>query len=207
MKYLLTSTALLFSSCALFQQPPPPEDPSIRFPKFHESFATRVGQQQGQPYELDGVTLRAISIAANDFIPPGRRDRQCWERQEAQRYQVIRQGDIIFVEIGVDPRACHPDTIPLDGGAKYAIRTDGRILRRLFDGEPEDLHQQESGGTSYPASQVGGVWGPSATHLPAAWSDAGTRPTPEAGPPMEDGGAAAPDGGSPGGSTTSPDGG
>ncbi|MCY1075559.1 hypothetical protein [Archangium lansingense] len=215
MKYPLILTILLTSSCALFPKPPP-EDPSIRFPNFYENFATIVGKQ-GQPYELDGVTLRAISIAANDFIPPGYKSRWCWDRQESHLYRVIRQGDIIFVDISANPRACEQKVMVLDGGAKYAISTDGRILRRLFDGEPEDLNPasettaQEPRGTPVPESQVGGLFGRPDPNLPSSWFDGGTRhPTPEspptppapdspdAGSPVPDGGTQAPDGGSPG---------
>jgi len=215
MKYPLILTTLLTSSCMLFPKRPP-EDLSIRFPNFHESFATIVGKQ-GHPYELDGVTLRALSIAANDFIPPGYKSRLCWDRQEAHLYRVIRQGDVIFVDISTNPAACEKTVIPLDGGARYAISLDGRILRRLFDGEPEDLSpaseagDEESQGTPFPDSQVGGVWGEVDPNLPSSWFDGGTRrptpnssPTPapataspDAGSPVPDGGVPTPDGGSP----------
>ncbi|WNG55739.1 hypothetical protein F0U59_13930 [Archangium gephyra] len=196
----LTLTVIL-SSCALFQKPAPrQEDTSIKFPNFYEHFATTVGEQ-GKPYELDGATLRAITIAANDFLPPNGRERQCWEKQEAHRYRVIRRDDIIFVEIGSDPKACEPAVLPLDGGAKYAISMDGRILRRLFDGEPEDLSpasetaEQESQGTPVPASQVGSTSLQTAPGLPSSWFDGGA---PDAGSPAPDGGVQTPEGGSPG---------
>lgn len=205
LRNLPLALTVLLSSCALFQKPAPQEDTSIRFPDFHENFATTLGEP-GKPYELDGVTLRALAIAANDFIPPNGRERQCWERQESHRYTVIRQGDIIFVQIGSDPRACEKSVIPMDGGAKYAISTDGRILRRLFDGEPEDLNpssdtaEPESQGTPVPTSQVGGVWGETDPSFSSSWLDGGT-PTPhstDAGSQGTDGGAQNPDGGSPG---------
>jgi hypothetical protein len=217
LRNLPLALTVILSSCALFQKPAPQEDTSIRFPDFREHFATTIGEQ-GKPYELDGATLRAITLAANDFIPPNGREPQCWEKQEAHRYRVIRQGDIIFVQISSDPRACEPSVIPLDGGAKYAISTDGRILRRLFDGEPEDLSpdagEQETRGTPVPDSQVGSTHrGKTDPNLPSSWSDGGTRrpasespPTsspavpgsPGAGFPVPDGGVQTPDGGSPG---------
>ena len=217
MRNLPLALTVLLSSCALFQKPAPrQEDTSIRFPDFHEHFATTLGEQ-GKPYELDGATLRAITLAANDFIPPNGRERQCWEKQEAHRYRVIRRDDIIFVEIGADPTACEKTVIPLDGGARYAISLDGRILRRLFDGEPEDLNPApeagdgESQGTPFPDSQVGGVRGEVDPNLPSSWFDGGTRrptpnssPTPapataspDAGSAVPDGGVPTPDGGSP----------
>lgn len=202
MKNLLILVALLCASCALFARPPQ-EDKSIKFPSFHESFATIVGKQ-GQPYELDGVTLRAISIAANDFIPPGHKSRSCWDRQESHSYRVIRQGDVIFVQISSDPASCKQDGMVLDGGVKYAISTDGRILRRLFDGEPENFspdsqeaEQKVTGGSYFPASKVGGVWAETAPGLPASWFDGGTQPAPAPTPPIPDAGSPAPDGGSP----------
>jgi hypothetical protein len=198
---------VLLSSCALFKKPALQEDTSIRFPNFHEHFATIIGET-GKPYELDGATLRALTIAANDFIPPNGRERQCWERQEAHSYRVIRQGDIIFVQIGPDSRACERRVIPLDGGVKYAISTDGRILRRLFDGEPEDLNpasdaaEQEPRGTPVPTSQVGGVWGEPDPSFLSSGFDRGTPApaphSPDAGSLDMDGGVQTPDGGSPG---------
>jgi hypothetical protein len=205
LRNLPLALTVILSSCVLFQKPAPQEDTSIRFPDFREHFATSIGEQ-GKTYELDGATLRAVTIAANDFIPPNGRARQCWERQEAHSYRVIRQGDIIFVQIDADPRACAKSVIPLDGGAKYAISTDGRILRRLFDGEPEDLNptsdatEQEPRGTPVPTSQVGGFWGETAPNLPSSWFDGGTPAphSPDAGSQVPDGGAQNPDGGSPG---------
>lgn len=207
MRNLLILAAFLSSSCALLAQPPQ-EDKSIKFPKFHEGFATTTDKQD-QPYELDGVTLKAITIAANDFIPPGHKGRSCWDRQESHRYRVIRQGDIIFVQISSDPASCKQDGMVLDGGVKYAISTDGRILRRLVDGEPENFNpdsheaaeQKDTGGSYFPASKVGGVWAETAPDLPTSWFDGGTRrssPMSPSDPSFIDGGIHTPDGGSPG---------
>jgi hypothetical protein len=173
---------LLLSSCALFKRAAPPveEDTSIRFPEFHAQLATMVGES-GQPYELDGAMLRALTLAANDFIPPDGRERPCWERQEAFSYRVIRQDNVIFVRISPDPAACEPRTLSLDGGARYAISTDGRILRRLFGGEPDRFdpavraaEEQVPAGTPVPNSQVGDTSGERSPELPASGLDAGT---------------------------------
>lgn len=115
---------------------PVEDDRSIVFPQFFEQTAVEVGAQ-GAPYEMEGVVLQAIMIAANDFLPPSAKERPCWDRQEAHRYRVIRQGNVIFVRIDEDPASCGGGYVPLDSGAKYAISTDGRILRRVVDGEPE----------------------------------------------------------------------
>jgi hypothetical protein len=104
MRYLPLLAATILLDCVrspTSQSTPLEEDTSIVFPKFYERFPVVVGDQ-GLPYELDGVTLRAITIAANDFIPPRSKERPCWQRQEAYRYRVIRQGDIIFVDISED---------------------------------------------------------------------------------------------------------
>lgn len=126
------------------------------------SVPVKVGDQ-GQPYELDGVMLRAIIIAANDYIPPGSQRRSCWDRQEAQSYRVIRQGEIIFVSIEADVSACKLDALLLDNGMCYAISADGRILRRLATGEPDgslqtrpfDAGVQEYSGELVPDSLEG----------------------------------------------------
>ncbi|WNG51424.1 hypothetical protein F0U60_50315 [Archangium minus] len=121
----------------LFQPPAPPQyDNSIVFPRFFEQEAVEIGAKD-EPYELDGVTLRAITIAANDFLPIGAKNPPCENRQEAQRYRVIRRGDILFVYIYEDYEYCG-NPMPLDSGAKYAISTDGRILQRIIDGQPEE---------------------------------------------------------------------
>ncbi|WP_157231871.1 hypothetical protein [Hyalangium minutum] len=81
--------------------------------------------------------LRAVLIAANDFLPPGAKNPSCPNRQEAQSYRVIRQGDITFVYIYENEAYCGGSYLALDSGAKYAISTEGRILRRVLDGHPE----------------------------------------------------------------------
>ncbi|MBN1207925.1 MAG: hypothetical protein JXB05_23885 [Myxococcaceae bacterium] len=127
------------ASCAWPHRPRPvlvENDTSIVFPSFFASAAVDVGAG-GAPSELDGVVLRAIMIAANDFLPPGDASQPCWDRQEAYRYRVIRQGDIIFVRIIEDLEHCGSQYVSVDTGAKYAISIDGRILRRLIGAEPE----------------------------------------------------------------------
>ncbi|WNG29411.1 hypothetical protein F0U62_39535 [Cystobacter fuscus] len=189
---------VFLSSCALFHPAAPrsPEDPSIQFPSFHERFATPVGGE-GQTYELDGVTLRALSIAARDFLPSGGAQASCADKPEALRYRFIRQGEIIFVQISLNSAVC--EHAILDGGVKYAIHTDGRILRRLFDGEPEALPPESdpaqvppSAAAPVPTSQVGSTSAPPAAGLPASWFDGGT---PDAGSPGADGGVQTPDAG------------
>jgi hypothetical protein len=157
------------------------EDKSIVFPEFHARPAVMV-DESGQPYELEGVTLRALAIAANDFLPPDSKDRSCWSRQEAHLYRVIRQGNIIFVSIEADPTACERKFLMLDDGVRYAISTDGRILRRLFTGEPGvGAGPSDAGGPGrfaepVPDELVGSTnLGPS-SFIPLQWRDGGVGP-------------------------------
>lgn len=184
----------LLCGCARSQRPVLQEDTSIAFPHFFEREAIAVGTQAG-PFELDGETLRALMIAANDFLPPGGKNRACGDKQEAHRYRVIRQGNIVFVRIDEDPAYCGHVGPALDSGAQYAISSDGRILRRLFDGEPAAPSAPESPDAG--ARGTPGEPGVSPTYdahqsgpspfLPQQWQDAGTAPVPssvpDGGPP------------------------
>jgi hypothetical protein len=173
------------------------QDKSIVFPDFSAHFPIVFGAQ-GQPYELDGVTLRAIATAANDFLPMGSKDQPCWERQDAHRYQVIRRGDIIFVRISQDPAKC--DKLFLDGSRRYAISVDGRILRSLSTGEPDgssNLGPADSGvqgppGEPVPTSLVGNTLLGGPGFIPPQWLDGGIGSIPQQPrPPLP----ASPDGG------------
>jgi hypothetical protein len=129
---------------------PVEDDRSIAFPRFFESVPTEVGARD-EPYELDGEALRALVIASNDYIPPSAGGLPCHDRQEAQLYRLIRQGDIIFVYIYENHAYCgHPYPVR-HSGAKYAISTDGRILRRLIGDQPEDPIERET-------PDAGGRW-------------------------------------------------
>ncbi|MBZ4417548.1 hypothetical protein [Myxococcus sp. RHSTA-1-4] len=157
MRGLLLVAVVVLSGCARNQgwRPAPvEEDTSIVFPDLFDREAARMSAQS-QPYELDGVLLRAIAIAANDFLPPDSTKRSCWNRQESYRYRVIKQGDVVFVRLSADPESCKPGPRMLDGGVKYAISTDGRILRRLFDGEPETLPTSEGPDAGMPETSSG----------------------------------------------------
>jgi len=134
--------------------------------------------------------LRALMIAANDYLPSGGKSRPCEYRQEAQHYRVLREGNIIFVYIYENNEYCGYPAPALDSGVKYAISTDGRILRRLFDIQPEDPSELiidfDAGGW-VPSSRPG-----ISPEFDARWNrpDAGTWPgdggpaLPSAPPPM-----------------------
>jgi hypothetical protein len=187
MRKAMRLVVLLLSGCvrsSISQPTMEEEDRTIIFPEFDMALPIRVGEQ-GQLYSLDGVTLRAIMVAANDYIPPDRRDRECWQSQEGQEYRVIRRGDIIFVEIGVNPHShCEERVIPLDDGLRYAISTDGRILRRLATGEPDGspfIPSDAGVEKSYPVSEeemdiiLRGAGAPS--FIPPQWRKDGGSPT------------------------------
>jgi hypothetical protein len=202
MKILLYCFPILaLLGCARSPYPAPVpvgDDRSIRFPDFHDQFAIQVGESNS-PYQLDGVMLRALMIAANDYLPPGTREYDCQDRQEAQLYRVIRQGDIIFVSVSFNSSFCKPKIYTLDGGARYAISTDGRILRRLVGIEPDGFPREEPPRESIPVPNH--LVGASYEEIRAYWQDAGV---PDAGVPLADEGVPVPDGGPAG---TSRDGG
>jgi hypothetical protein len=179
------------------------EDESIVFPEFFERASVKVGAQ-GQPYEMDGEMLRALVIAANDNIPSDDKDLPCPSRKEAQFYRVIRQGSIIFVLITWNYAYCGYQYPPgLGSGMMYAISADGRILRRLVEGQPSgpiEPGTPDDGGRRIKAEP--GV----SSEFEAMWNsrrDGGTVPSrpqfPPAPLPATDGGSAVPDGGSSGG--------
>jgi hypothetical protein len=192
------------------RSPGPPSAPvendlSIIFPDFPERDVVDVGAP-GQPYELDGEMLRAVMIAANDFLPPGAKNPPCRNRQEAQRYRVIRQGDIVFVHIYEDHAYCGRSYPALDSGAKYAISIDGRILRRVSDGQPEKIVDLEptDGGHQKTRAEPGvppaldGIWNDPSRPWPPEFQDGGSSPPPGVSPPApssgSDGGRVTPDG-------------
>ncbi|QRK11857.1 hypothetical protein JQX13_18430 [Archangium violaceum] len=120
------------------------EDKSIVFPEFFKHVAVEVGAK-GEPYELDGEMLRALVIASNDYLPSDDRDIPCPSRKEAQLYRVIRQGNIIFVLITWNYAYCGYQYPPGFGeGMMYAISADGRILRRLVEGQPSGPIEPET---------------------------------------------------------------
>lgn len=115
---------------------PMEDDKSIIFPQFFENSPISVGEHDA-PYELDGQVVHALALAANDYLPQGDEKVPCSNRQEAQFYRVIRKGDIIFIYIYENHAYCGRQYPARESGAKYAISTDGRILRRVLDGLPD----------------------------------------------------------------------
>ncbi|MCY1046807.1 hypothetical protein OV208_36220 [Corallococcus sp. bb12-1] len=160
------------------------EDPSIVFPAFFAQPAVSPGME-GTVYELDGDTLRALSIATQDLLPPQDRSLPCGSRLESQQYRVVRQGDLFFIRIDEDPRACGRTHPALDSGASYAIHRDGRILRRVMDGAADMTAPADSGVNTTPgepgAASPGSLGEGPSPFLPSSWQDAGSQvpaPTP-----------------------------
>jgi hypothetical protein len=122
------------------------QDSRILMPDYHAIMA-------GGP--IDGPTLRALQIAANDFFPAWGPLRACIDTPEAHRYYAVRRDEVIYVAILQDPSYCGRAYSSLDSGVRYAISVDGRILRRLLDGEPELDTPEEA--SSEPASLDGGA--------------------------------------------------
>jgi hypothetical protein len=157
---------------------PVPEgnDTTIRFSRLFETSSTVLSE--GASVELDGPALRALMIAANDYTPPGGKDRPCEYRQEAQRYRILRQEDVFLVYVYEDTAYCGLPHPTMDSGAKYAISMDGRILRRVFDGQPEDPTE--------PLGLDAGGWGPPSRPgidpgFDARWNKPGAGPLPDGG--------------------------
>jgi hypothetical protein len=140
---------------------------------------------------IDGPTLRALQVATNDFFPSWGPLRACIDTPEAHKYYAVRRGEIIYVAILQDPGSCGRAHSSLDSGVRYAISVDGRILRRLLDGEPElDTPEEgnvEDGGSS-PISMDGGATAIDVSVPPEAQVSF---------PVFADGGMPSPDGGTP----------
>jgi hypothetical protein len=141
MRVLLIVIALLFTGCAhgpcnslasLFgctcvpkRQQPEFADMRAQLPVFDSRLQVDAN--------VDGYTLQAIRIAADDFLNPDPTNLPCRGKQTAYGYQALRQGDTIFVRIEFKPENCGMSYGMLDGGVTYAISVDGQILRKSVD--------------------------------------------------------------------------
>jgi hypothetical protein len=181
---------LVLGGCAA-STPPDPDlaRPGSSFPEMFARESLAVGAP-GQVYVLDGVLLRAMSVAADDFLPHEQEGQACWSRRTAYRFRLLREADIVFVRMDVDPRACGTGGLPLDGGVTYSVRvSDGVILRRLHDGEPNGSPAPAAFDAGIPDASpetssmpVGDTtWGTPDPSFPAQWLDAG-RPVPPLAP-------------------------
>ncbi|WP_147452281.1 hypothetical protein [Corallococcus sp. CA041A] len=112
------------------------EDRTVRFPVSSDADAGVI--LAGVPVVLDGETLRALTIVSRDLFPLGSAATSCDSRPESYTYRVLRQDGLLFVFVDENPAACGRRFPSLDSGAKYALRPDGRILRRVVDGVDAD---------------------------------------------------------------------
>ncbi|HZH78400.1 MAG TPA: hypothetical protein VEY88_20395 [Archangium sp.] len=117
---------------------PAENDTSVIFPLSVGQGFIEVEARKATYELLDGEVLRALMIAANDYIPPGIHNPPCWARIEALTYRFTRREDIIFVYVDENFAYCGQKLRPFHSGAKYAISKDGRILRRVIDGMDAD---------------------------------------------------------------------
>jgi hypothetical protein len=104
--------------------------------EIREDLSVRIPREWPKTTNLDGPTLQAIRVAADDWAPRAGPEVTCEDSQFAYVFEAFRQGDIIFVRISHGLNAQCPRSV-LDGGAVYAIGLDGKILRRLPDGYPD----------------------------------------------------------------------
>ncbi|WP_342378562.1 hypothetical protein NVS55_04150 [Myxococcus stipitatus] len=106
---------------------PPEEALKVEFPEWKKE-GTIV---------LDGITLRALQIAAEDFIPVGTTPPEgadaktiCQMRWESFDTWIRRGERVTFIHFSPIWERCGVTRPPVDGGADYAISDDGIILRR-----------------------------------------------------------------------------
>ena len=104
---------------------PPDESAKVEFPS---SFA--------EAPKLSGATARALAIAMDDFLPPGTRPEaregrvaQCLARWDTFTTSIQQVGDVFFIRFSPEfLQTCAPGRMVLDGGATYAVDSQGRIL-------------------------------------------------------------------------------
>lgn len=145
-KYTLAAAALA-SMLWCARKPPdwyPHQDMTIEFPDYFHGAAKAV-------MVVDGPTFRAMRVAADDYLPVTGEPRACLDTQGGHKYRILRQGDIIFVQLEEDLESCGARYPALDSTANYAIRArDGRILRRLLAGEFAGVAPRDGGRSLVP---------------------------------------------------------
>lgn len=148
MKLQIAAVMSLVAALSCVRQAPSwyqQQDPGIEIPPF-----------DGNAQIIDGATLQALRLAADDFILSSADARACAATQASHLYRFMRRGDIIFVEIERDPAACGGQGHALDGAGRYAISKDGRILRRVLDGDGTNTWPDDAGSwTVLPTTPTG----------------------------------------------------
>lgn len=129
--HLLTGCSLLgYHKYEKARRAPLAESEKVTFPN---SYAEGI--------QLDGPSLAALSVALNEFMPPGSEAKtpsepmsRCLSRRDTYDVSVLKADDgLYFVNILPDLSRCgiEPTTPLLDVGATYAIDKEGRILSEL----------------------------------------------------------------------------
>jgi hypothetical protein len=121
-----TLGSLFGCECTSKREQPEFQDMSIEFPTFDDALPLDT--------DLDGQTLQAIRIAADNLLDADPKVQACEDKQSSYRYRAIRKGEVIFVRITYKPENCGQKVRTMDGGATYAVSADGKLLRRNLDG-------------------------------------------------------------------------
>ena len=188
MRVLALMSALILASCLRGAAAPPnqsEEDKSIVFPTFVGVKGTAIST--GGLFVMDGTILRALIAATHDFLPSSTQGKACWSGPEGHWYEIIRQGDIIFIGISSDFFNCwreahrHGVIRPIHYGVTYAISTDGRILRRSHSGDLDDPYRltvSDAGDERIPqdrdySDMLGATQTGADIAIPLSWLDGG----------------------------------
>ena len=111
--------------------------------KAHEPFSfPDVDELQPGDVRLEGAGYHALRVAIEDLLPPGRKPppdklARCLDDEASYHYQVQRRGELYFIRIVLLPERCDPKGVYVDGGVRYVVSADGRILRNRYDGQPD----------------------------------------------------------------------
>jgi hypothetical protein len=89
---------------------------------------------------LEGAAFKALRVAIEDFKPRNRKPptdttQACFDDEAAFDFQVQRRGDLFFITATTISERCDPLGVYVDGGIRYIISKNGRILRKLYDGQ------------------------------------------------------------------------
>lgn len=111
-------------------------EPAVRVPSV-QSETTRFPDSYDGSLRTEGAMTRALAVAMNDFLPPGRSLKgdnphvvRCLSRWETYDISILRAtDDLFFVQFSpVLARCGLDDSTIMDAGAEYAVDGQGRIL-------------------------------------------------------------------------------
>lgn len=183
-RFLMAATLIALSSECVRPTWRSQQDSTVKMPRLDETTGALV---------VDGPVLQALRVAADDFLPPTYKPRACADTQTAFKYFASRRGNVIFVRIEENPSYCGAKYHSLDSGARYAISSDGRILRRVLDGEAEtpfesEAHSVRDGGTELiDVTALPGASPPWSAGADAGATEQPSLPPPDGGVPLDAG--------------------